>query len=33
MIGLFMFLGRSIWAEMSRLVKDPQTYNEIEEVS
>lgn len=26
--GLFLFLGRPIWSEMSRLVQDPQTYDE-----
>lgn len=33
MIGLFMFMGRKIWSEMTRLVEDPQTYEEAEDVS
>lgn len=33
MIGLFMFMGRKIWSEMTRLVEDPRTYEEAEDVS
>lgn len=33
MIGLFMFMGRPIWREMTRLVEDPNTYTEEQEVS
>ena len=31
--GLFIILGRPIWSEMSRLVQDPQTYEDTEDVS
>lgn len=33
MFGLFIFLGRPIWSEMTRLVKDPQICDETEDVS
>lgn len=31
MIGLFMFMGRPVWREMTRLVEDPKTFDTTED--
>ncbi|OAA38539.1 cytochrome P450 [Metarhizium rileyi] len=33
LFGLFLFLGRPIWSEMTRLAQDPKTYKEADDVT